>query len=193
MDKTKTIEKLKEESSTVYSAAKILLIIFAVSGIINGIVLFFGLLFQNQVVAVLKGTIEGGVFLKLLTLTMGLLVGNSELLNAEGMFQLNPFLSSLINSILSSIILCYIIFCILKIFKKIKEGETPFTSANASLWRKCSNIFAVMATIYFFISFLIPPLIISVIYPIMLCCFFRTLEFIFDYGSQLQQESDETL
>ena len=47
--------------------------------------------------------------------------------------------------------------------------------------------------IYFLASFILRPLILAMISPLLAACFFYSLSLIFEYGAQLQQESDETL
>lgn len=53
--------------------------------------------------------------------------------------------------------------------------------------------FSLLTMIYFLASFILRPLILAMISPLLAACFFYSLSLIFEYGAQLQQESDETL
>lgn len=99
------------------------------------------------------------------------------------------------SGILPNLIGLYIFFILLRIFRKIQGGETPFTSVSAGMWRKISLVYAFFALLSFFSCFILRSVtsIFLILPPMSAYLFFHSLELIFLYGTGLQKESDETL
>lgn len=99
-----------------------------------------------------------------------------------------------VSKILPNLITCYVFLALLRIFRQIKTGETPFTELSSHMWRNCSRVYAVLAVLAFLSSFIFGIAGLAALLPYMMTyLFFHALELIFLYGEGLQTESDETL
>lgn len=191
--KKRTIEKLKEESDSVYQYA-------AAIFWLNGAVFFFsillftgGLLFHSTITNLLNGSFHSESLSKIVTLLVSAFT-DGQPFNSQRQLNLVHFASNTGNLALTSGMIAYLSYCISQIFLAIKKGDTPFTSRNISYWRKCSHFFSIIAVVLFLASFLTHgALLLSVLTPMLLSCFFYCIALIFEYGSCLQTESDETL
>ena len=192
MTKDRTIGKLKEECENVYSFIRFFLFLYGACILSMTIFLLACLLFSDGIAAALSDPASGGVLDRALAMMLSIFIGEN-LVGAGGALHLSRIAVEILSSIFTYALMFYIFNCLANIFTNMKKEETPLTLENASRWKKCSRIFAVLATILFWISFAAPGLILTILFPLMASCFFQALSLIFEYGSQLQQESDETL
>lgn len=192
MTENKTVKKLREESDNVYSFIKFFLFLYGCFILFPTFFLIACLLTRNGIAAALLDPSSGNALERALAFLLDAYI-EGDLVNPEGKLLILRVAGSLLPGIFSNALMFYIFNCLAKIFMNMNKGETPFTLENASHWKKCSRIFAVLATIQFLISFVAPGFIFSILFPLMATCFFQALCLIFEYGSQLQQESDETL
>ena len=191
MTENKIVKRLREESNYVLSFIRFFLFIYGAIILFYSVVLLGTLLFRNGIAADLNGS-SAGTLSKLLAGLLSALVDWNPV-NAHGKLQILRLMFMLISTIFTNAFMFYVFNNLLHIFKNMERGETPFTLENASCWKKVSRIFAALAMILFLISFILPGFISSILFPLMASCFFHALGLIFEYGSQLQQESDETL
>lgn len=99
-----------------------------------------------------------------------------------------------VSKIFPNLIAYYVFLALLRMFKKIKTGDTPFTEFSSHMWRNCSRVYAVLAVLAFLSSFIFGIAGLAALLPYMMTyLFFHALELIFLYGEGLQRESDETL
>lgn len=113
--------------------------------------------------------------------------------------NINIFLSELINETSASLILALIMLQANKLFKNIKDSQTPFSEYNATTLKKISKLMIALAVVPFIVS-IISDIALSVhgtshleIGYILIAVLFTCVSYIFAYGSELQKESDELL
>lgn len=98
------------------------------------------------------------------------------------------------SKIVPNLVTCYVFLALLRIFRQIQTGDTPFTALTSHMWRNCSRVYAVLSVLAFLSSFIFGIAGLAVLLPYMMTyLFFHALELIFLYGEGLQTESDETL
>lgn len=186
--KTHTLEALREESPLILSGIRLILFGYIVWAIFLALVLLGGLLFHNWITESLNSQ-EGPLLLSLLA--EGFTDGHP--LNAQGHFNVPLMVFFVGAGLVSAATSIYIFLSILRIFKNISRGESPFSSKNAEYWKNCARMYGVLLVVTFLSAFIIKPLIFGILSPLMGYCFFSALGQIFEYGSFLQTESDETL
>ena len=134
--------------------------------------------------------------LDLTSFTVGEILGNTQF---EG--GADEFRTIMLNEILSAVVMSAILFVASFIFKDMSRGNTPFTAKNANRLR-------VISLLLIALSIVIPPLkmLLTMIFftsasaycsislgQIIFAIMFFCLALIFEYGAELQRESDETL
>lgn len=117
------------------------------------------------------------------------LSGKSSLVLEEGLFNRNAFISGCLFSIVSLGVFAYISHSLAKFFIGISKENPAFTPENAKYLKNCSSALSAWGCAYLIFGIQIYVLIIIGI----AASFFYTLSIIFQHGSQLQQELDETL
>lgn len=190
MTKQKTLENLREESSNVYSAVQLIrnFYLFYIGVLV--VAMIAGVLFSSRFAAYMQRDGADRLFLSQLIQNFTF----KHPLKADGSFNLILYLLGCTLNIGTCVIYAYIFHTLLQIFRNIKSGQSPFTLRNTGYWRRCYQIFAVFTVLSFLSSILFRGLTLSVFLSSLLyACFFLSLALIFEYGSQLQQESDETL
>ncbi len=192
MVKDRTLEKLREESEYIHSFIRFFLFIYGFYILITTFFLLGCLVLADGIAAALSNPGSGGAAAHAFAMLLSSFVGEN-LVNSAGKLHLMGIAAEILPRIISYTVMFYIFSCLIKIFESIKKEETPFTLENASRWKKCSRIFAALAVIQFLTAFVIPGLIFFILFPLMASCFFQALGLLFEYGSRLQQESDETL
>lgn len=189
--KARALTRLQEESKTICQAAKFLIAIYLCSGFFYLSILAAGIVFQDSVTRIL----EQGNGLKGWPLVVYVLFQHIVTYDcAAGQLNLPAFVFSLAGQITVSGIGAYIFYCILKVFQSIQNGESPFTPRITGYWKRCYSVFAAITVILFLTSFVLRGAsIMMIIVPLIFACFFYALSLIFEYGTCLQAESDETL
>jgi hypothetical protein len=189
--KARALTRLQEESKTICQAAKFLIAVYLCSGLFYLFILAAGIAFQGSIMRILEQ--ENG--LKGWPLMIYVLFQHTLKYDyAAGQPSLSAFALNLAGQIAVSGIGAYIFYCILKVFQSIQNGETPFTPRITGYWKRCYSIFAAIAMILFLASFILRGAsILMFLFPLMFACFFYALSLIFEYGTCLQAESDETL
>ncbi|MCL2083839.1 MAG: DUF2975 domain-containing protein [Oscillospiraceae bacterium] len=134
--------------------------------------------------------------LDLTRFTVGEILGSAQF---EG--GVDEFRAIMLTGILSAAVMPAILFVASFIFKDISRGTTPFTTINANRLR-------VISLLLLALSIVIPPLkmLLTMIFftsvraffsisigQIVCAVMFVCLALIFEYGAELQRESDETL
>ncbi len=189
--KARALTRLQAESKTICQAAKLLIGMYLCSGLFYLSILAAGIVFQDSVIRIL----EQGDGLKGWPLLVYVLFQYIVPYDcAAGRLSLPAFAFSLAARIMVSGIGAYIFYCILKVFQSIQNGESPFTARITGYWKRCSSVFAAIAMILFLASFVLRGAsVVLSIFPLIFACFFYALSLIFEYGTCLQTESDETL
>ena len=115
--------------------------------------------------------------------------------------SVEEFRTIMLTGILSAAVISAIFFVTSFIFKDMSQGTTPFTTKNANRLR-------VISLLIIALSVVIPPLqmLLTMIFlpsvrvyfpielgPVVFAVMFFCLAHIFEYGAELQRESDETL
>lgn len=189
--KENAMKKLREESSTIYLGTRLILFLYAAYSVSIILLLLFSLFYSSTLLSMRSDSVQKGIPL-FISIIAGVITSGREY-TASGGFNYGYYLISLAGQLLPSLISAYIFYTISKMFNSIITGNTPFTDICVSGWKKCYRIFAVITVIYFLGSFIIRPLILAMLSPLLGACFFYSLSLIFEYGALLQQESDETL
>lgn len=192
--KSKALEKLKEESSSVRQYALLFLIIQMVCMMFYAAVLLAGVVVA---VSCTNGGLEDPPTL-LQKMAVSLVKFQQEaqasLMNEGENFHLLRFSVRPAGELLTCGIYAYVSWRFYQAFCAISAGETPFTKESIRAWRSCCRLFTGITVAFFLLSFLLRGVfLLSVVPPMMAACFFGALQFIFEYGSCLQVESDETL
>lgn len=191
--KKRTIHKLKEESGTIRQYANLILYLYGAFLVGSLLMMFCGILFRDTFTAALTVSEPSGFWSSAVTAAASLGTDNQPL-NSLGQFNLTGYLVNTAGTILSSGMICYLAYSIRQIFRAIEQGETPFTEQNISYWKRCSQFFSALAVILFLLSMLFRGIfILTIMAPLLASCFFYAIALIFEYGSCLQTESDETL
>lgn len=187
----KSLEKLQEEGKTVYHYSSFFRNAFIFFAIMSLLLLIFAIIKKEALIQFYTHPEEYD-YLWWLGMSIDLLAGGMQFYS-EGVFRSSLLMQGCVGQMAASGITAFVFHSITKVFSSIQSGETPFTSENAGYWKKCSQIYGVIAFIYFIVSFLIKPLIFFILSPILASTFFYSLCLIFEYGGELQKESDETL
>lgn len=191
MNERKNLTELKEESKNItYILTVIRTVYFCYIG---GVVIFYAsiLLMPDFFIQILSEPQNNIINLLLVSALNGLCYDRP--LTSSGSLNILICTCGAMAQIVMTGFSIFIYQSILKVFKNIQNGETPFTGANASSFKKCYQMYMSLATIIFIASFVIKPLLFLMVSPLLAACFFYSLYLIFEYGSVLQQESDETL
>lgn len=189
--KTKSLQKLQEEGKTVYQYSTFFRNAFLIFIAMTLLLLIF-VVFAKDVFINFYTHLENYSYLWWLGPAVDLLSGGLPFYS-EGVFRLPLLVLGCIAQLINWGISAFIFHSITKVFSSIQNGETPFTLKNASYWKKCSQVYGEIAFAYFVLSFLVKPFIISILSPLLASAFFYSLCLIFEYGHELQIESDETL
>ena len=189
MNKQKVLKSLGEESSTVYSAVLLIRNLYLLYMGAMVLAMIAGIAFSSKFAAVLQAGNDTS-FLSSLLHSMTF----EHPLKSDGSFNLLIYLAGCVIHIAASAVYAFIFHTILQVFKEMKEGLTPFTLKNAYYWKQLYKIFAVLAVISFLASFIFNFAALTfMLSSLVYACFFLSMSLVFEYGSQLQQESDETL
>ena len=189
--KERTLDKLREESRTIYQGTRLITFLNAALAAICITMLILSLIFGSTVTAIRSDAADSGI--SALVRLSAYFVTSGDVYTETGAFNYGYYLMSLAAQIFSAAVIAYIFHSVSSVFKSILDGGTPFTETCMTQWRRCYKFFSVLTMLYFLASFIIRPLILAMVSPLMAACFFYSLSLIFEYGSQLQQESDETL
>lgn len=134
--------------------------------------------------------------LDLTRFTVGEMLGNAQF---DG--SIEEFRTIMLTGILSTVVMSAILFVVSFIFKDMSLGSTPFTIKNANRLR-------VISLLLIALSVVVPPLkmLFTLIFftsvrayfsisvgQLIFAIIFFCLALIFEYGAELQRESDETL
>ena len=117
------------------------------------------------------------------------LSGESNLVLEGGQFNRIAFIIGCLFNTASLGIFSYISHSLAKIFIGISKENPAFTLENASYLKKCSSALYAWGGAYLIFGLQILVFMLTGI----VTSFFYTLSIIFQHGSQLQQQSDETL
>lgn len=111
----------------------------------------------------------------------------------------NSVILALINDTSSVLVLALIMMQSKKLFKNIKDNQTPFVNDNVTILKKLSKLIITLAIVPFVLSTIF-SVILSVsnnveleVGYILIAVVFTCISYIFAYGSELQKESDELL
>ena len=191
--KKKTIQKLKEESGTVCKYAGLILFIYGIAFALSLFLLICSIIFSDIITSALTASGDSGILASIITEIAS--AGTEQRpLNSLGQFNSALFISNIAETIVSSGMICYVTYSIRRIFLSIEQGETPFTEHNISHWQKCSHIFSALAVCCFLLACITRGVFLfAIVTPLLASCFFYAIALVFEYGSCLQTESDETL
>ena len=155
-----------------------------------GAILFIMTIAANSAAIIMAPSLD------LTRFTIGETLGNARF---EG--GVDEFRTIMLIGILSAGVMSAILFVASFIFKDMSRGATPFTTKNANRLR-------VISLLLIALSIVIPPLkmLLTMIFftsvkayfsinagQIVFAIMFFCLALIFEYGAELQRESDETL
>ena len=155
-----------------------------------GAIFFITTIIANSVGIIMAPSLD------LTRFTVGEILGNARF---EG--GVEEFRTIMLTGILSAAVMSAILFVASFIFKDMSRGTTPFTAKNANRLR-------VISLLLLALSIVIPPLkmLLTMIFftsvrayfsisvgQIIFAIMFFCLALIFEYGGELQRESDETL
>ena len=119
---------------------------------------------------------------------------NQQPFNENGVFRLVRFSINVLEQIIPYGIACYVARSIKKIFSSVELGVSPFTKKAIDYCKSCSKRLTTLVSVWFIISLFSEEVSCAPILVIALAAsFFQALALIFEYGSCLQTESDETL
>lgn len=189
--KERTLDKLREESSTIYQGTRLIVFLNALFAITCIIMLVLSFVFSSTVTEMRSDTAHRGF--PFIVHTFAYLVTSGDVYTETGAFNYGYYILSMAAQLFSAGIIAYIFHTISRVFKSILDGGTPFVDTCITEWKRCYRFFSLLTIIYFLASFILRPLILAMISPLLAACFFYSLSLIFEYGAQLQQESDETL
>lgn len=186
-----TITKSKEDIDFILSASNLIRWVIIAGFIMLAFLLAPLIISPCLLNDMMLGTATGKLAQLLSPLLISIFEGS---VTANGSFSPVLYLV-LLTQMAIQYITCFLIFDTLcKVFMNIKNGQSPFTAENVKNWKRCAKIYALIATIYFLFSILMRGAsIILILNPLFANAFFNALSIIFEYGSQLQKESDETL
>jgi len=115
--------------------------------------------------------------------------------------NISDFRSIMVTFILNSAVIAAILYVASFIFKGISRGNSPFEKKNAEKIKIISYLMVALGVLVPLLQFLIVYIFIGGIYTsvainlenIVFAAVFFCLALIFEYGAELQQQSDETL
>lgn len=190
MTKQDTLKKLKEESSNLYYAMTVFRALYLIYVGMNVLVMIAVTIFHNNLTVLLQSGSSKAHYISLL---MKFFSPFPYLLDDKSPHLLFYLIGGILTAAGAS--LCALVFhIVVRVFKTVQDGASPFTQKNSDAWKTLYKIYAVLAVLSFLSCFIfgIAGLLILVS-MLIYCCFFLFLSLIFQYGSDLQQESDETL
>lgn len=190
MTKQDTLKKLKEESSNLYYAMTVLRALYLIYLGLAIVVMIAVVIFHDRLTVLLQ---SGSVKADYISVMMKC-------------FSFFPYLTSdksphlffyLLGGVLiagGAALYALVFHIVVNVFKTVRDGQSPFTQKNADSWKILYRIYAVLSTLVFFSCFILGAAgLIILVSTLIACCFFLFLSLIFQYGYDLQQESDETL
>lgn len=171
------IEKIKKSSKTVMAVSKGVMIFCIIMDIMLVVLGAFMIAFKNFINEMLQEAIDKGM-LAISEIPFNNF-GSVDILLA-GDYAFNIFIS-LLGMLVSMILLTVILYFVGKIFKAFRESYSPFMP---SILKQLKVVFILIIVIS-----LKSSLLIGAVIGLALWCLYQ----IFEYGCELQKQSDETL
>ena len=184
---------IKKESKAVRQYANVIFWICGVWVMMCTIILLMGLLGRRYLTRIIldpsqNTLIDNVVYSYVMDFT------NQQPLNESGVFRIVRFSINIFEQIIPYSLACYIARSIKMIFSSVELGESPFTQKAIEHCKCCAKRLATLSSVWFTVSLFSKEVSCAPILIIALAAsFFQALALIFEYGSCLQTESDETL
>lgn len=191
--KNLTLSGIKKESKAVRQYANVIFWICGVWVIICTIILLIGLLGRRYLTRIVldpsqNTLIDRIVYSYVMDFT------NQQPLNSSGAFRIVQFSINILEQIIPYGLACYVARSIKAIFSSIEQGESPFTKKAVEYCKRCAKRLATLTSAWFTAALFLKEVSCAPILLIALASsFFQAFALIFEYGSCLQIESDETL
>ena len=184
---------IKKESKAVRQYANVIFWICGVWVMICTIVLLMGLLGRRYLTRIIldpsqNTLIDNIVYSYIMDFT------NQQPLNESGVFRIVRFSINIFEQIIPYSLACYVARSIKMIFSSVELGESPFTQKAIEYCKCCTKRLATLSSVWLTVSLFSKEVSCAPILIIALAAsFFQALALIFESGSCLQTESDETL
>lgn len=191
--KNLALSGIKKESKAVRQYANVIFWICGVWVIICTIILLIGLLGRRYLIRIILDPsqntwIDNIVYLYVMDFT------NQQPLNESGVFRIVRFSINIFEQIIPYGLACYVARSIREIFSSVELDESPFTKKAIEYCKSCAKRLATFSSVWFTVSLFSKEVSCTPLLFIALAVsFFQALALIFEYGSCLQIESDETL
>lgn len=192
MKKEKALDNLKKESEIVCQASGIFIFFGGACLFALTAVLAVGIAMQGTITRAVQDPDSSLKVYKILRVLAEYFTDGHPI-GAGGQFNIGLFAALVLTCIGKVAVFMYVCFCIWKVFQNMRTGVSPFTVQNTMYWKRISQVFAVITVLTFLGAFVLKGLIVAMIKPLFFYGLFQSLNLLFEYGSYLQTESDETL
>lgn len=133
--KERTLDKLREESSTIYQGTRLIVFLNALFAITCIIMLVLSFVFSSTVTEMRSDTAHRGF--PFIVHTFAYLVTSGDVYTETGAFNYGYYILSMAAQLFSTGIIAYIFHTISRVFKSILDGGTPFVDTCITEWKRC--------------------------------------------------------